>query len=110
MLIYHRILSIYRHIILDFLLNGLYIPVVINTKGITMKLKKAFRLALTYTGQSEADFARTISVSKNYVSAVARGAVKNAPGMVNKIKEFTIPHLTSLRDELSQGIIIEDIK
>lgn len=72
-----------------------------------MNLKKAFRTALAYNGATEADFAEDIGKSRVYVSAVARRAIPNTPGMTKIIYDFTRRELEKLRDELNAGISIE---
>ena len=72
-----------------------------------MKLKKAFRLALSYNNATEADFARDIGKSRVYVSAVARQAIPSTPGMTKIIADFAHRELMKLRNELNAGINIE---
>lgn len=72
-----------------------------------MKLKKAFRLALSYNNATEADFARDIGKSRVYVSAVARRAIPNTPGMTKIIHDFAQRELQKLHRELNSGIHIE---
>ena len=72
-----------------------------------MKLKKAFKIALTCSDATQSDFAQDVGKSKQFISRITTGKEKNAPKMTRHIHDFTVRKLTALRDELNKGIFIE---